>query len=83
MAHLALRTPALQIPITLCGHTPDTNGSRLRVRENIHSPKGTWRHWSHLATATATKLSEGMHVLGKGGIEETLSAAGKASRDLR
>jgi hypothetical protein len=32
-----------------------------------------------LATATATKLLEGTHVLSKGGIEETLSIASKAS----
>ena len=35
----------------------------------------------HLATATATKLLEGMHVLSKGGIEETLSMANKASTE--
>ena len=35
----------------------------------------------HLATATATKLLEGMHVLSKGGIEETLSIASKASAE--
>jgi hypothetical protein len=32
-----------------------------------------------LATATATKLLEGTHVLSKGGIEETLNIASKAS----
>jgi hypothetical protein len=32
-----------------------------------------------LATATATKLLEGMHVLSKGGIEETIAIANKAS----
>jgi hypothetical protein len=32
-----------------------------------------------LATATATKVLEGMHVLSKGGIEETIALANKAS----
>jgi hypothetical protein len=36
----------------------------------------------HLATATATKLLEGMHVLSKGGIEETLNLAHKASPEM-
>ncbi len=33
----------------------------------------------HLATATATKLLEGMHVFSKGGIEETIALANKVS----
>jgi hypothetical protein len=35
----------------------------------------------HLAAATATKLLEGMHVLHKGGIEQTISIANRASPD--
>jgi hypothetical protein len=36
----------------------------------------------HLATATATKLLEGMQVLHKGGIEQTLQLASRASPEV-
>ena len=36
----------------------------------------------HLATATATKLMEGMHVLSDGGIEDLFALANKASPEV-